>query len=195
MKLKLLFVALFAGALLQAQTTYNLDWETGFNSPEADLTIEVGDTVIWTWTDALPHTVESVSGSSVETFNSGFLTGMGQTFSYTFTVEGVNDYICGVHSNMFGTITVVPSLSIKEFDQTSFSILPNPTSEEIQINLVNPIILGSIQVFDLLGKQMIDEPIQESNQLTIPVQSWKKGIYLVKINSGENTAIKRVVIN
>ena len=94
MKQTLLILMCLSLWTLNAQTTHNLDWEIGANGPEMDLTIDVGDTVVWTWTDAIPHTVENVVGNSVETFNSGVLTGLGQTFSFTFNSVGVNDYFC-----------------------------------------------------------------------------------------------------
>jgi len=59
MKTKLLFVFLlffcFYGI---AQTdTYNLNWFAGIGT-NVDLTIETGDTVIWTWTSP-NHSVEN----------------------------------------------------------------------------------------------------------------------------------------
>tara|TARA_R110000796_G_scaffold116524_7_gene229090 strand:+ start:792 stop:998 length:207 start_codon:yes stop_codon:yes gene_type:complete len=58
---------------------HNLDWFAGIGS-NVDLTITAGDTVIWTWISPT-HTVENIDGSSVETFNSGFLGPNGSTFS------------------------------------------------------------------------------------------------------------------
>jgi plastocyanin len=96
-------MALFVGFVMSAQQTHNLDWHVGISSAAASITIEEGDTVIWTFTDAVPHTVTNDSGSA-ETFDSGQQTG--GTFSHTFTVVGTNPYHCGVHAPMVGTITV-----------------------------------------------------------------------------------------
>ena len=65
-------------------------------------TIKVGGTVTWINNDGYAHTVASNSG----VFNSGIITNGGQ-FSFTFNTEGVYDYICEIHPNMKGTITVV----------------------------------------------------------------------------------------
>ena len=113
MKLLAAAAALVAIILAQPATagpTVDLDWDIGVG-PSLDATIEVGDTVRWTWTDPLPHTVESSSGPT--SFNSGLLTGLGQTFSYTFNQTGDWDYLCGVHgpAAMGGTITVVEPVS------------------------------------------------------------------------------------
>lgn len=65
-------------------------------------TIKIGGTVTWINNDGYAHTVASNSG----VFNSGIITNGGQ-FSFTFNTEGVYDYICEIHPNMKGTITVV----------------------------------------------------------------------------------------
>ncbi|RSK39703.1 T9SS type A sorting domain-containing protein [Mangrovimonas spongiae] len=196
MKTKLLLLAcIFSAMTLSAQTTYNLNWETGFNSPDSDLTIEVGDTVIWTWTDDLPHTVENDPDNSVESFDSGFLTGVGQSFSWTFTQVGVNDYICGVHSNMYGTITVVEDLSTENFGLESFSLSPNPASSELNISFIKNFNSGNLEVYNVLGKQILTQNLNSNNPISVNVSNWTKGIYLVKISSDFNTSIKRVVIH
>ncbi|MBR9757633.1 MAG: T9SS type A sorting domain-containing protein [Algicola sp.] len=195
MKSKLLLLAcIFSAMALHAQTTYHLNWETGFNSPESDLTIDVGDTVIWTWTDDLPHTVENDPDNSVEPFDSGFLTGLGQSFSHTFTVIGVNDYICGVHSNMYGTITVEEGLGVNDINASAFNMYPNPTSSYFKMAFTNTLTQGTITVYNLLGKPVFNQDIHANKTLDIPVSAWAKGMYLVKVSSNANTTIKRLVI-
>jgi plastocyanin len=65
------------------------------------LSVAVGDTVTWTNTDTVAHTVTSRDG----TFNSGTLE-PGKTFTFTFTKAGSFDYVCSFHPNMTGTIVV-----------------------------------------------------------------------------------------
>jgi plastocyanin len=58
----------------------------------AELTIQVGTTVIWTQNSVLPHTVTADDGS----FNSGTLQN-GDTFEFTFTEPGRFPYFCSFH--------------------------------------------------------------------------------------------------
>ena len=73
----------------------------GFKFVPADVTVNVGDTVIWTNEDSAPHTVES----SDSTLRSDELS-KGDTYSYKFTKAGKFNYICGIHTSMHGFVMV-----------------------------------------------------------------------------------------
>ena len=196
MKRKLLIMALTLGFFyLNAQTTYNLDWFTGIGE-DVDLTIESGDTVIWTWTSA-NHTVENVPGSSVETFNSGLLGPLGSTFSYTFTVVGTNDYFCGVHgaSSMSGTITVEDALSIDEESISSFSITQNPVDSNLNLQLSKTISEGQIIIYNLLGKAIRAEKMTNLDYISLDVSAVKSGLYLISVVSENGKETKRFIKN
>ncbi|MCK0109322.1 T9SS type A sorting domain-containing protein [Flavobacteriaceae bacterium S0825] len=194
MKTKLLLIFLFTIYLAQGQTTHNLNWERFANGSEMDITIDIGDTVLWTWTDAFPHTVENSVGNSVETFNSGTLSGIGQTFSYTFTVEGVNDYLCGIHGagNMSGTITVVDNLGLEDFEENSFAISPNPGRDKLNLKLSKLNNNTTIEVFDVLGKKIYADKINTITK-TVNVSQWNNGVYLVRLTTDAGTQTKRFV--
>jgi plastocyanin len=67
----------------------------------ADLTVAVGDTVTWTNTGAATHTVKWQDGEpESERLESG------ETYERTFDTAGSFPYVCGIHSQMTGTITV-----------------------------------------------------------------------------------------
>ncbi|WP_158635181.1 T9SS type A sorting domain-containing protein [Formosa maritima] len=197
MKTKLLMVVFFGICSLQAQTTHDLIWERNFTSPQSDLTIETGDTVRWTWTDALPHTVENNTGST-ETFNSGTLTGIGETYSYTFTQEGVNPYLCGIHGagSMSGTITVVNQLSVNEFATSKLIQFPNPVTNELQIQLPQNFNKGTISIFSVTGKQVLNQEVSEggNNVITLDVSPLLSGMYFVTYEFGDLLETKRLIV-
>lgn len=81
----------------------DLDWQ--FPS-DLNTTITTGDTITWTWVDALPHSVTSKNGP--EAFSSGVKLVGGSTFRHTFNTPGVYTYECTVHPGlMTGKITVL----------------------------------------------------------------------------------------
>ncbi len=176
-----ILAAMLVTVLTQAQTTYNLDWAVGINGPDASVTTEIGDTVEWTWTDALPHSVRSLSGSA-EDFDSGIFTGLGTVYSYTFTVEGANDYDCEVHSSMFGTITVVQPLAIEDKFAVNVKYFPNPVTNNLTVTSL--ISLDAYQVYDILGKQVQAGSV-DSNVADINMANLKTGVYFVKVQSGD----------
>ncbi|WOD44279.1 T9SS type A sorting domain-containing protein [Hwangdonia lutea] len=178
MKTKLLALMFLGMLSAHAQTTHNLNWEIGIGT--LDLTIDEGDTVIWTWTDGAPHTVTSLAGSA-ETFDSGSKTGNGMTFSKTFNVVGSNPYQCNFHpSTMKGTITVEGALSVDDFRLKGFAIHPNPANTVISFKLPKGLNSGTISVFDLLGKQLYSNTITKT---TLDISGLNNGLYVVKISS------------
>lgn len=198
MKTRLLFtIFVLAIFSLSAQTTHNITW--GFNSnPTAmgDLnssrTIEVGDTVIWTWDTTGSHNVVSQVGSA-QSFNSGGTVAAPNTFSVTFNVEGTNDYVCNPHSTfMFGTITVEQPLGLDEFGLNGFDISPNPSKDRLNIELPSGIDLAQLQVFDVLGKQILNREIS-GMETSVNVSNWNNGIYVVRVISGDRSQTKRFV--
>jgi len=194
MKKNILLLVFFISCSLYAQTTHDLDWETNITG-NADLTIELGDTVRWTWTDTSPHTVENVVSSAVEVFNSGTLTGLGQTFSYTFTVIGTNDYFCGIHgaASMSGTITVDLTASTEEEAFKTFSITPNPATSNIVIQLPNNSNPAEIEVYNVIGKRMLIKSLNTTRNTAINVSSWQSGFYIIRVISGDNSQTKKFI--
>jgi plastocyanin len=76
----------------------------------ADLTINVGDTVVWRCDAGTHDTVSGSRGVSDGTWRSPFLSA-GQTFSFTFTQDRDYEYYCTPHwfqFNMVGIIRVRP---------------------------------------------------------------------------------------
>lgn len=120
----IIFCFLFAS--LSHGATVNVSLGDDFFSPK-DLTVNVGDTVLWTNNGGNVHTVTSGSGCNRDgIWDSGNLS-PGQTFSFTFTTAGTFPYNCQIHCGfgMVGTVTVnAPcSFSISSSSQTvSFGV-------------------------------------------------------------------------
>ena len=194
MKIRLLIVMLFGVLIASAQTTFDLNWFTGIGS-SVDLTIDVGDTVRWTWTDALTHTVSS-DGGSTETFNSGNITGVNQTYSWTFVSQGSNDYLCQIHGagSMSGTITVNPPLGIDDVLLKNFRMSPNPARSTLQLQIPDGLDNIKVKVYDILGKQVYTSRIYNVvMDSKIDISKWNVGIYFVKVSSDNGTKTKRFI--
>jgi len=198
-KLLFTFCSLIAFSLTaQTVETVNIDWgfdsnPTASGNANSDRTIEVGDTVLWTWVGSGSHNVESDSANSqsnAETFTSGSTVSAPSTYSYTFTVVGETQYRCSPHASMNGTITVVAEGTLNSRsvqNPKEFRIFPNPSATHM--NLEIPSLTSQslkMEVFDVLGKKVLSKVI---NKLTsrINVSEWNSGVYLVRLTSSDDT--------
>jgi plastocyanin len=69
-----------------------------------DATAKAGDTVTWTNSDAVAHTVTKSDGPG-EDFDSGTIAA-GKTYQMAFQEPGKISYVCTIHPNQTGTLTI-----------------------------------------------------------------------------------------
>jgi len=130
-----------------------------FSYEPSNLQIELGDTVHFVWTGAIPHTVTSDIPTGEEAFNSGLLP-QGATYDLVITSTGAHPYYCIPHGapggiGMAGNITVVdPCDDGKAFIDFIFFADGPGTSYDVAIqnNIVindRPYQTGGIQSFPL----------------------------------------------
>lgn len=83
------------------------------------------------------------------------------------------------------------TLSADDHSLNTFSIFPNPTSTGF-VNIVSAHSEAiSVNVYDMLGKQVINETIA-NNRLN--VSTLNAGVYIMKISQGNTTTTKRFVV-
>ena len=68
-----------------------------------DVTVHVGDTVTWKFSDKVPHAVQGI-GDSAMGINSPILDN--GEWSHSFSVPGAYRYLCPLHPEMRGTVIV-----------------------------------------------------------------------------------------
>ncbi|MDP1695778.1 MAG: cupredoxin family copper-binding protein [archaeon] len=67
----------------------------------SELTVNIGDRVIWTNNDAAPHKIVATNDEFIsENIENG------ETYSFVFAKAGTYKYYCGLHPSMKGTIIV-----------------------------------------------------------------------------------------
>src|SRR5690606_29806995 len=84
------------------------------------------------------------------------------------------------------------TLTSEHFEETDSNIYIYPVPTEATLNISTDLIIDSIVMFDLLGKQImyIEKP---SNRIN--VSNLSEGMYLLKIQTENKTVIKRFVKN
>src|SRR5262245_3934474 len=100
-------ILLLAAAAARGATVTNTIAGSAFN-PQ-NMTINVGDTVVWKNTDFLTH---SVVGTGSDPMCGGVFLGNGATCSTTFNSAGSFPYVCGLHAFMTASITVNSTVNV-----------------------------------------------------------------------------------
>jgi hypothetical protein len=86
--------------------------------------------------------------------------------------------------------TCVIEDGIKENGKTTFSILPNPASNNITISAGNN--FHTIEVVSFLGQTVLSQP-NVGSTVTLDVSNFSNGVYFVRIISDSNTSVKKFV--
>lgn len=83
-------------------------------------------------------------------------------------------------------------LNIDDNVLSDLSIYPNPTSENITIKGLNNRNVN-LEIYDMLGKSVLSKKINTTE--LINVSEFRKGIYLLKIDSAGKTKTQKLIIN
>lgn len=115
------------------------------------------------------------------------LTSLGNVDSLRFTLSSTDIGSYGINTPLFFCID---NLEISEEISTSnqeeflaiknISFYPNPAIDEIVIDLASNELAGELQIFDLLGRQLIHQAIN-STRNSINVSSLKTGTYILQV--------------
>jgi hypothetical protein len=82
------------------------------------------------------------------------------------------------------------TLGVDNFEQgSSLRLYPNPSNTVLNIELKTLISEGTLEVFDVLGKQVFAQSLTSNSVSKIDVSNWDSGLYLIKMSSenGEET--------
>lgn len=98
----------------------------------------------------------------------------------------------------FNKHQVLLTAGVEEANQTStFTIYPNPASDQLNIVSTDVNQLAQISLTDLTGKTILSTPVQFINgNVSVSLNELKltSGVYLVKIKTGNQETIQRVII-
>lgn len=94
-----------------------------------------------------------------------------------------------------GTGVTVTSIDRNQLQNTSFSIYPNPATDEITIDLSDvPFEINEFMISNTQGQQMMQGHRNELMQLTINVRSYSKGVYYFSLMHEGQRVIKKFMV-
>lgn len=161
---------------------------TPFYSPQT-LNIEVGDTVLWTWTSG-EHNVTSQSGPV--SFASGDITAPG-TYQFVFNTAGVYEYECTLFSHattQFGTITVTEPVAIEPAIAMDVKVFPNPVVDRVKVDATGFTGTVNARICEVGSGKTISEAQFESGEFELSMADLATGRYLLLLSDGENKSAK-----
>jgi hypothetical protein len=111
------------------------------------------------------------------------------TGTYSVTITDNNGCTASATAN-------IGVIGIEEEELLAINIYPNPATEQFIITLSNFSDAATLSIIDLVGKETLHRKIPAgTTQVTIHTSSITKGVYLVKITSGNKVLTRRIVIN
>ncbi|MDG5491348.1 T9SS type A sorting domain-containing protein [Psychroserpens sp. SPM9] len=137
--------------------------------------------------------LRSTSGDFTLTMDAtGFTSG--EHIQYGFQMIGPNinlDMSFDAAYDNLGSIVVAPAtLNVEEFSTNEFSVFPNPTASSWMVKATQDI--SSIQVFDVLGKQVLTMKTS-GNNVEIDASNLISGVYFAKISSDKGTKTIKLI--
>jgi PKD repeat protein len=104
------------------------------------------------------------------------------------------DVVCsGLRNGQIEDYSVIVSAALGLNNETSstFTAYPNPAQKNLYISASNTD--HQLSMYDVLGREVYSTYFNKST--TIDVSEFKTGVYTLKLNTGNNTEIKKVIIN
>jgi hypothetical protein len=116
-----------------------------------------------------------LTGLTLKTFNPD----MGHGIKYSFAIQNV------------------VALVEKENMVKSFEVYPNPGSGKLNLDITGLSGENKIDVFNLTGMLVFSESriMKDFENINLDLSQLQKGLYLIRISSGNTSLIKKIVIN
>ena len=183
----------------QGQVSHAIEVVSNVFIPDS-LTIQAGDTVIWTNTQGT-HNVNGTQDAYPNNPESFFTeVGAGWTYSFVFTVPGIYNYHCDPHKSlgMKGKVVVEEALTSSDTPEGRASkdalrIYPNPAGDYIRIDAGKAI--ESVRIYSVVGTLVRSDSRENKGSVLIGLEGAVPGIYLVsvRLEGEDHSTIYRIL--
>ena len=128
--------------------------------------------------------------SNVVTFTPNF----SGSNNFTSFGEDMNGELYVTNSSVIYKIVDTSTASATSFENSGFSLYPNPSKNSITISSSEASFAKQIQIFDVSGKLLISKEVSQNKRNTIDTTSLSIGVYIVNVTTtdGKNYSSKLV---
>jgi len=137
---------------------------------------------------AIPNT--AISGVATLRIRSrGAFNPNGATDACTEFFSGeTEDYQISIITNQPNTSSIAETQN----SNVDFNVFPNPTSDNLNIQISSSINNALVELLDLQGRLIYTQKITNSNSI-IDMHNFKNGVYFARLSSDRNTTTRRIV--
>lgn len=114
--------------------------------------------------------------------------------NFTSFGEDINGELYVTNSSVIYKIVDTSTASATSFENSGFSLYPNPSKNSITISSSDASFAKQIQIFDVSGKLLISKEVSQNKTNTIDATSLSIGVYIVNVSTidGKNYSSKLV---
>ncbi|MFK5878807.1 MAG: T9SS type A sorting domain-containing protein [Flavobacteriaceae bacterium] len=174
-----------------------------------DMASNIGDNIVLSLTDVSPTTRTTqgnrIVPNSYQWFKNNIAITGANASTYTIVNAQAADsgvYYCEITNTLVPNFIIIRAeitvsvgvLAIEENDISKIKIYPNPTSNLINIILPNSSANATVNIYDLLGKQLLTQQLTQL-QNSIELTHLQSGIYYLKIEFDNKTTTKTIIKN
>ncbi len=111
----------------------------------------------------------------------------------TYNVEVIVSSADGCEASTNEVIVIENSGLDQENISSQLNIYPNPTEKTVMVTLVGNDKIESIQVFDALGRSVLNYNALKENKQSINLESFDTGVYILELKTQNKTLTRRVI--
>lgn len=196
LRLLLLTIGVSFAALTANATTHTIQVRDFVFAPNT-LSINLGDTVLFTWVDG-DHTTTSATIPGGAMAWDHPINSNNTSFTYVPAVAGVYNYVCTPHAsmNMIGSFTVVNPSGIAEHELSKavFDLYPSPAKEVLNIAVKNGIAPSQISLLDVTGREIMIKNNLRSEQVQMDISTLTEGLYFARVIQDGKAYVRKFMV-
>jgi hypothetical protein len=89
--------------------------------------------------------------------------------------------------------SAISGISNPQGELSTIHLFPNPTTGKLTVELNTTTKMSTVSLMDIEGKELLKTDVMTPS-VNLDLSSYSKGVYLLKVQSGENTTVKRVIV-
>lgn len=195
---KIILLCLVCCTSLYAMATTHIVTVANFAFNPSTITMNVGDTIKWLWSNGAHTTTSTGIPAGAATWDAP-LASSSPIFIYSPSVAGVYNYQCTPHAGagMVASFTVNGPVATPIAAAPVFNIFPNPAAGVLHIGFGTAPAGQSVVIRDMSGRTVLRNNIANTAQCDIDVSGITNGFYVVSIEDGNGSPLhtQRIFIN